>query len=256
MKKRSRRAVADDIVRVPFSSATKHHIVNILRLNLEPLSRLEPSLILPDSVVVDALSEFLQKNLRHHISDWDLSSEVSRKYLISDFLHEATYRCKSSLKIKPELPLNYEHDGLCFNGYMDLAISGDGLQSHLLVVEAKRDWALGEGLNQLLCEAGCLLRSREKLDKKTPILAVLSDALHFQFFAVDERNGTVYRSKVIYVDLANISDFRRDPQTIEVIRWLIWFLQIFVAVSPSSSPRDWSSEKQFSRLQELRRCFT
>jgi hypothetical protein len=248
--KRLRRSVEQDFTRVPFSLATRDHIVNVLKLNLEPLSRYDSSLVLPDNVIVTELSEFLQKNLRHHISDWDLSSEVSRKYLISDFIHEAIYNIRASLKIKPEFPLNYEERGVSFSGYMDLVISGEGLQSYLLVVEAKKEWALEDGLNQLLCEAGCLLRSREKLVKKTPILAVLSDAFHFQFFAIDERNGSVF------VDLTNMSDFRHDQQAITVVRWLVWFLQIFVAVSPTSSPRDWSSSRQESRLQELRSCFS
>ena len=242
--------------RVAFSSATRLHVAGVLGLNLERLERGESSLVLPDDVGVSVISETLQNKLHYHVRHWDLSREASRILLISDFLYEATSQFKSSLKISQEVPLNYKQGGIRFSGAMDLAISGEGLMSRLLVVEAKRGWTLGEGLYQLLCEAGCLLRSREKIDKNTPILAVLTDGFHFQFFAIDERDGSVHRSKVVFVDLTNISDFRCDPQVIEVVRWLVWFLQIFVAVSPTSSTQEWSSVNHISKLQQLRRCFT
>jgi hypothetical protein len=86
--------------------------------------------------------------------------------------------------------------------------------------------------------------------------------LHYQFFAIDERDKSVYSSKVIFLDLPRIRDFAASPEVAEIVSWMVWFLSIVVAVSPLGNPVPQSIIPQgeflplrdTQTLQELRSC--
>ena len=82
-------------------------------------------------------------------------------------------------------------------------------------------------------------------------MAVLTDGSHFQFFAIDERDLTVYASRVIFIDYRSMTDLSSYSELGKVARWLNWFLNVIISISPRSSPY----QKKRSRLAELRRYF-
>ena len=62
----------------------------------------------------------------------------------------------------------------------------------LLVMEERYEWP-AKSVAQTLAEAGCLLKKRLAVGKKTPVFAVLTNGTDFRFFAIDT-DGVVYAS--------------------------------------------------------------
>ncbi len=96
---------------------------------------------------------------------------------------------------------------------------GAGGDSFLLVVEAKKEWP-DSAVAQVLAEAGCLLKNRELKRKCTPVFAVLTNAVFFQFFAIDT-NSFVFSSGVaIPLSKAKDRSYKTSTSLIQILRWL------------------------------------
>jgi hypothetical protein len=241
---------------IPFSSVKRDKVVDILGLDLSHLNSHVDMLRLPPRFRRSRLSEEFDNRMKMLAVESHLKNVAGQAEVIKEFIREALRLFPTELQLYLEEPLSWVQDGVRFRGSMDMAVMNDTKKSLFPVGEVKRAWDIEEGLYQLLAEAGCILRMRESQGKQpTPVLAVLSNAFNFQFFAIDERNGCVYSSQLFVIDLLRIADFRSDPQVIEVVTWLVWFIQITVSVSPTCSPRDHPEDGGASKLQELRRCF-
>ena len=209
---------------VTFSAATRDHIVNVLKLKLDALKSKAHFLSLPTGFVRPIISNTLHESLVYLAKPNKLETEAGRSDVIKAFMREAAEQVNTDLELLPEFPLSWKQNGLRFNGFIDLVMTNDDKSSILLVVEAKNGWQANLGVFQLLAEAGCLLRSREKIGKKTPVFAILSDGCHFKFFAIDERDGAVYSFPFIAAELPLISDYKSNPQVIEIVSWIMWLV--------------------------------
>ena len=192
---------------IPFSKATKDDLVSVLKLNLKTRRSAAFPLTLPRNDIIQSISQTLNESLRYYGSQWSASSEIHMTLVVCAFLREAMTQFQTVLKISAEVALDFDGEGVRFSGFMDLVVSDVDNKR-----ETKRGWIIDEGLHQVLAAAGCLLRSREKNGKKTPILALLTDGAHFKFFAIDERDGAVYRSTTFFIDLHTCQDFSSNTQ--------------------------------------------
>lgn len=238
---------------IAFSSASRKHVTQTLGLNYGPKLRLLLPRQLPNSVPSETLIGMLESASKGQLS---LSSEAGRSAIILAFILDAQRQYPSHLTTMQQVQLSWKQ----FEGVMDIAVCTEDHKSLLLVVEAKRGWN-DDNIYQLLAEAGCILERREQvLDKNSPVLAILSDAYHFQFFAIDERDKSVYRSKFIALDILGTTDFKEAPQVSEILNWIIWFLKIVVSTTPRDEAvltKDDTTHSQGEQpiLQELRNCF-
>ena len=241
---------------IPFSSATRANIVEDLRLNLSTLNDTSFLLELPEHFPTVNVSDHFIWNLEAIIRHWNMDNEASKSAIISLFLTEAFTQVGSDLLcIFPQVEESWEGGKYIFRGVLHYAIATEDQASQMFVVEVKAVWGSKISQWQLLAEAGCILKNRLAKGRKTPVMAVLTDGSHFQFFAIDERDLTVYASRVIFLDYRSMTDLSSYSELGEVARWLNWFLNVIISISPRSSPIEFSYQKKRSRLAELRRCF-
>jgi hypothetical protein len=131
--------------------------------------------------------------------------------------------------------------------------SVDTMDSLLLVVQAKNEW-LDSAIPQIICEAGCLLKKRLAVGKKTPVLAVLTNGTDFRFFAIDT-DSVVYASKRYLLELGEDGTYNASPTLSEILRWFTWFMTVIKSVSPRASREDLTLRKIEDSLAQLRTCF-
>jgi hypothetical protein len=133
--------------------------------------------------------------------------------------------------------------------------AGDRVESFLLVVEAKKDFP-DSAVAQVLAEAGCLLKNRQLVGKSTPVFAILTNAVSFQFFAIDT-NSVVFTSGVTNM-LKRSADrkYKDSKDLIEILRWMKWFITSMECVSPTCSQVDAAGRQAANKaVIEVTRCF-
>jgi hypothetical protein len=87
------------------------------------------------------------------------------------------------------------------------------------------------------------------------VFAVLTDGTRYRFFVIDERDRAAYSSVEYTVDQRRFSDLRNNPDLIEILSIISWFIDIITAISPRSSPDELDEEISQKRLVEIRKCF-
>ena len=152
-----------------------------------------------------------------------------------------------------EVKNDWSGQGFSYQGNVDYMI-GEGGESFLLVDEAKKEWP-DSAVAQVLAEAGCLLRNRELDGKSTPVFAVLTNAVFFQFFAIDT-NSVVFTSGVP-IPLRKDGSYKTSTSLVQILRWLNWFIKSMADVSPPSSQTDAAARGGLVKqaVSELSKCF-
>ena len=254
--KRQKKETSNKKETISFCSVKSHHVTKHLGLQYSP----QLALLFPQRYESVVASEGLIAVLESaRCGDLDMSTDAGKSDVIMGFILEAQRHFPSHLSTMQQVKLIWKD----FKGFIDIAVCTQDMESIILVVEAKRGWLNGK-VYQLLAEAGCLLQQRdEELGKKTPVLGLLSDGYRYQFFAIDERDKSVYSSNLITLEISRTPNFRTNPQVSEILNWIIWFIKIVVAVSPPSTPQPFIPGKQprvvpskALMLRELRSCFT
>ncbi len=183
-----------------FSTATLQDLKRSggLQLNLKNVENnriMEPSMFLPDDFETAdiAPTDLLCDYLKRLDSIWDFGTEMACRSRIDAIIAEAIATSGVEFKTYCEVKNDWSGQGFAYKGNVDYMI-GAGGESFLLVVEAKKEWP-DSAVAQVLAEAGCLLKNRELDGKFTPVFAVLTNSVFFQFFAVDT-NSVVFTSGV------------------------------------------------------------
>lgn len=186
-------------------SKAKLKDLNGLNLNLKYVTgkgKDIPTLHLPQEVKEKDLipSDLLCQYLEVLEDVWCFNKEATCRTKIDAILANAIYAHRNKLHAFGEVDNSWKGSEVEYSGTVDYMI-GSGLyedstasdiDSFILAVDAKLDWPI-DALAQVLAEAGCLLRNRLAVGKKTPVFAILTNSKFFKFFAIDI-DGTVYSS--------------------------------------------------------------
>ena len=239
---------------VAYTAVNKKHVEKAFALNLSTLKSPSYVLKLPNEAGFPRLpaSDLLVMNLKHSLRVHGLRNEACRSLIIMEYLKEAVIQVgNDNLHVIPQSRESWDAADHLFNGVVDYSVATEDLESQLLVVEVKDGWNSQEAQWQVLAQAGSLLRRRLKDKKKTPVMAVLTNAEIFQFFAIDDRDSTVYSSRVIHLDYRANQELKVYDDLKEVVTWFRWFLTVITSMSPSyMSKRD-----RCSHLQQFRSNF-
>ncbi|KAI9341490.1 hypothetical protein BDR26DRAFT_802301 [Obelidium mucronatum] len=191
---------------------------------------------------------------------WAFNSEMSCRTRIDAILVEALHLCDAPLLIFCELENDWSGDGIDYTGNVDYMIgsapSADAtskVDSFILVVEAKREWP-DSAVAQVLAEAGCLLKKRLASNKNTPVFAVLTNGRLFQFFALD-MNGVVFCSGPLIALGQGDNGWVDSPSLIEILRWLMWFINCMKLVSPRVPAVQLTHQDVNENVQKIIECF-
>ena len=183
-----------------FSSVTLEDVKRPdgLNLNLKNIERnriIRPSLILPEGIRTLGIvpSDILAQYLERLDEIWDFATVMACRSKIDAVITEAIATSGVDFRAFCEVRNDWSGTGFSYKGNVDYMIgAGDRLESFLLVVEAQKDWP-DSAVAQVLAEAGCLLKNRQAIGKSTPVFAILTNGVNFQFFAIDT-NSVVYTS--------------------------------------------------------------
>ena len=244
--------------RTAYRSVTRAQIREALLLDLTTLDDSTHILRLPAEAdfQYSAITELLITNLKYALELHGLRNEASRSLVVVEFLKDALISFGNRhLHIVPQSRERFKNEDHVFSGIVDYSIGTKDLVSQLLVIEVKAGMDREAAETQLLVLAGCVLRRRLAETKATPVFAVLTDGAFFQFYAIDNRDSTVYSSRVIYLDYRANPDFASYGDLKEVVTWFRWFLTLITAVSPRSSPPQIILDGSQDSLEALRRDF-
>jgi hypothetical protein len=252
-----------------------------LNLNLENVyperTKLHtPTLRLPGYIDSPSPSAWLCEGLKKYDSVWAFNTEMACKIIIDAIITESLYYSDANLTAFCETDNRWSGAGIEYTGNVDYMIgscdtreTAENIDSFLLVVKAKLEWPQRymlpltphvlilcscSALPQVLAEAGCLLRRRLAAGKNTPVFAVLTNAEHFQFFAIDVDNVVYCSGQPIFLGLGSDGDWASSTSLRQILRWFKWFITSMASISPQSSQVDISQTKD-EALVRLRECF-
>jgi hypothetical protein len=248
-----------------FSSATFEDVKRAdgLCLNLKNIENnrvLRRSLFLPDSMLTTDIvpTVVLCQYLDRLDTIWDFGTEMARRSKIDAIIAEAIATSGVPFKTYCEVRNDWNGSGFSYRGNVDYMIgAGDRVESFLLVVEARKDFP-DSSVAQVLAEAGCLLKNRQLAGKSTPVFAILTNAVNFQFFAIDT-NSVVFTSGVSITPLAPSEDgtYQTSASLIEILRWMKWFITSMACVSPACSQEAPEARREAvsNAVVEVTKCF-
>lgn len=243
---------------MPFTSVTRHQIEKVFKLNLDPLNSQSDILRLPDISTFPSLpltEEFI-RSLKFAVKNYGFKTEASRSLVVAEFLKNALIQTNNEhLQVVPQSRHNCECGGIEFAGVADYAISNDDSSSQLIVVAVKARLDEISAQLQLLAQAGSLLRQRGVHHRASPVFAVLANGQFFRFYAIDDRDSTVYSSRAILLDYRANPDFHSYQDLIDVVTWFRWFVNVMTSISRRSSPCALSAIDIRSNLAVFRRNF-
>ena len=247
---------------VKFSQATLDDCVRDdgLGLDLRYLRMEAPTIHIPLKFVAPSPSEWLSSSLKKIRKAWVVDNEKAARIIIDAILTEVlSIDVNVNLLGFCEVRNDWASRGVSYTGCVDYMIGSSlirsigGMDSYLLIVEAKKDW-LAAGLSQVVCEAGCLLKRRLATGKRMPVFAVLTNGLLFRFFAIDV-DGTVFASGEQLLAIGVDNTYASSQSLSEIIRWFVWILTWFALCSPRASREAISQSTADENLRELRQCF-
>jgi hypothetical protein len=221
-----------------FSAATLKDLkrpdgLNLDLRNVENNAIMRPSLFLPDNIPAIVPSDLLCDYLDRLNSIWDFGTEMGCRSRIDAIIAEAIVTSGMDFKTYCEVKNDWSGQGFSYKGNVDYMI-GAGGESFLMVVEAKKEWP-DSAVAQVLAEAGCLLKNRELNGKSTPVFAVLTNSVFFQFFVIDT-NSVVFTSGVpSSLSTAEDGSYKSSASLAQILRWMNWFIKSMEEISPPSS---------------------
>jgi hypothetical protein len=247
---------------VQFSKATLNDCVRPdgLALNIDYATIDAPSLHIPTSFPTPVASDLLCQNLSRIKTVWVLDNEKACRIVIDAILTEVLLN-ESNEKLLGfcEVKNDWEGTGFSYTGDVDYMFgssktkSVDDMDSFLLVVEAKYEWP-AKSVAQTLAEAGCLLKKRLAVGKKTPVFAVLTNGLFFRFFAIDI-DCVVYSSGQKVLEPGEDGTYNSSTSLTGILRWFTWFMTSIKSISPRASIEDLTDKAIGDSLTQLRKCF-
>ena len=247
---------------VTFSKATLSDCIRPdgLALNIDCTRIKAPTLLIPVDFPAPTASAHLCETLARIDKVWVLDTEKACRMLIDVILTEVLLNeLNEKLLGFCEVKNDWEGPGFGYTGDVDYMLgtsitkSVDTMDSFLLVVEAKIEWP-AKSVAQTLVEAGCLLKKRLAAGKNTPVFAVLTNGMEFQFFAIDT-DGVVYASEKEIIKLGEDGTYKSSSSLSEILRWLTWFMTAIKSISPRASSEDLTAENIEDSLTQLRNCF-
>jgi hypothetical protein len=133
-------------------------------------------------------SDLLIQSLDRIMRVWTLSTEKACRTLTDAILTEAVWsHPNQELEVFCQVNNDWEGQGVKYSGTADYMIGTMhrySVESHILVMEAKIEWAYSD-IPRVLAEAGCLLKRRLEAGQKTPIFALLTNGRRFYRFFCD-----------------------------------------------------------------------
>ena len=174
--------------------------------NVTMLNNRIPSLRIPDSFASPIPSDFLCETLHNFENVWVLNNENSARIVINAILTQVLLN-QVNEKLSGYYDVKNDWDGPGFEhiGNADYMFgfsrlnSVESMESLFFIIQARNEWP-DQAVAKVICEAGCLLRSRQAAGKNTPVFAALTNGNLFRFFAIDT-DGIVYASELIILQL-------------------------------------------------------
>ena len=245
-----------------FSSASLEDVkrsdgLNLNLKNVEKNRIMEPSLFLPDDFETKEIvpTDLLCGYLKRLDSIWDFGTEMARRSRIDAIIAEAIATSGVEFRTYCEVKNDWSGQGFSYKGSVDYMI-GQGGESFLLVVEAKKEWP-DSAVAQVLAQAGCLLKNRELNGKSTPVFAVLTNAAFFQFFAIDTNSVVFTSGAPISLSTAKDRSYKSSISLVQILRWLNWFINSMAEISTPSCQTDAASKGRLvmETVSRLSQCF-
>lgn len=179
---------------------------------------------------------------------WSLNSEASRRTVIDLFLRDIVARVEfnSMLRIFCELSMAVEtrvgNKKRVLSGNHDYTIGHAGKKdvdnysppkdSHLIVVEAKKEWP-DDSIWQCLAEAAAVHKTRKDSGKQNcNVWGVLSNANFWKFVHIDN-GGKVRESNVCMLSIPRILD---KSEVLQVYRFIHHVVKMSFEASPTTTP--------------------
>lgn len=243
-----------------FSSAGLQDCVRVdgLGLNIKHLYTTAPTIHIPKKFRAASPSKWLSLTLKKIHKVWVVDNEKASRLIIDAILTEIlSSDVNPSLLGFCEVRNDWAGNSVCYAGCVDYMIgtsfirSVDNMDSFLLIVEAKKEWP-DSAVPQVICEAGCLLKRRLAVGKKTPVFAALTNGFLFRFFAIDV-DGTVFCSGTHVVQIGSGNTYTSSPSLSEILRWFAWILTSLRLCSPCTSEETITQSSADDQVIRLRR---
>lgn len=222
---------------------------------VERLSEIPCSIFLPyteDFEISDILAQSL-KDLDNHCQK---DNESSRRNYIQCIFLEALRTTGSKIQTVIEVPLEYAGPNLVLKGKADFLVGSsdetDGalFDGFIILVEAKQ--RLGGSsyeaqICQILAAAGASLKVRQAMKESseypaTPVFGVLTDAVTFQFFAIDDDLNVYSSGDHTNLRLKANTDYKNSDDLKMILSWLNFIIKSIMVVSPRCSSSDLTPE--------------
>ncbi len=236
--KRMRQRVNKDTVTIhnaTMEDCYRHDGLNLTPSYIRGVNTNVDTLRIPDNFPAITADDSLCEALLTARAVWRMNSELDCRILTNLILTDVLRSVKGRLSGCCNVSNDYEADGVAYSGDVDYLIgswertdTSRILDANVLVVRAESDWP-DPPIAHVICHAGCLLKRRLALGKKTPVYAVMATGSGLFEFILLDVDGTVYNSRVHYLHDNNDGGFRANVSV--VLRWIQWFL-----TSPKAPP--------------------
>lgn len=247
-----------------------------LKTNLiENVGEMPCSIFLPDGYDFD-VSDTLIQNLKNLDRNCPKDNEFSRRNYIQCILLEVLGVIKSNMQLKSEVWRKYEEPNLILTGKADFLVDSStktvygikiddqvSFDDFIVLVETKQ--RLGGSsyeaqICQLLACVGASIKLRQVTKKSTeypntPVFGVLTDAVTFQFFVIDDDLQVYSSGDHTNLRLNANSDYKKSEDLSKILSWTKFIIESSMSVSPRCSKVDLSPESAEKTLRSLRSCF-
>lgn len=242
---------------------------------VERLSEMPCSISLPHAEDFE-ISDILVQSLKDLDIHCQKDNELSRRNYIQCIFLEALRTAGSKMQLKTEVHREYEGPKLILKGKADFLVGSSIDTVHgvkkkdqvlfddfIILVEAKQ--RLGGSsyeaqICQILAAAGASLKVRQATKESseypaTPVFGVLTDAVTFQFFAIDDDLNVYSSGDHTNLHLKANTDYKNSDDLKMILSWTNFIVKSIMSVSPRCSRTDLTPESAKKSLKSLMTCF-